>query len=215
MNTFFDCIVIGAGPAGSTVATLVAQAGYRTLLVEREKLPRFHVGESLMPETYWIFRRLGVLEQIKSSSFVSKVSVQFVSSTGKESQPFFFPDHDPRECSRTWQVERGPFDQMLVENATAHGAECHDQTRVLEVIMEQSRAVGVRLQSSDRSTAEIRASVVVDASGQQSLLAGALGLKRVNPNLRKAAIWGYYRDARRDPGEHGGATIINRGRSRF
>ena len=110
MNESFDCIVIGGGPAGSTTAALVADAGCKTLLLERETMPRFHVGESLMPETYWIFERLGVLEKMRRSTFVKKVSVQFVSGSGRESQPFFFKDHDPRDSSQTWQVLRSEFD---------------------------------------------------------------------------------------------------------
>ena len=90
MQSHYDCIVVGAGPAGSTVAALVAEAGIETLLLERESIPRFHVGESLMPETYWTLKRLGVLERMKSSQFVPKKSVQFVTADGRESQPFFF-----------------------------------------------------------------------------------------------------------------------------
>ncbi|MFP6649905.1 MAG: tryptophan 7-halogenase, partial [Pirellulaceae bacterium] len=112
----YDCVVIGGGPAGSATAALVAEAGYQTLLLERESVPRFHVGESLMPETYWCFERLGVLDKMKKSDYVQKASVQFVSSTGKESNPFFFEQHDPRKSSRTWQVERAEFDKMLFDN---------------------------------------------------------------------------------------------------
>ncbi len=78
INTHYDCIVMGGGPAGSTAATLVAEAGFSTLLVERATMPRLHVGESLMPETYWIFERLGVLDQMKASCYPQKVGVQFV-----------------------------------------------------------------------------------------------------------------------------------------
>ena len=94
----YDCIVIGGGPSGSTAATLVADAGYRTLLLERDAEPRRKVGESLMPETYWVFERLGVLEKLYQSPFVRKVGVQFVSSSQRESSPFLFTRHDPREC---------------------------------------------------------------------------------------------------------------------
>ncbi|MEE2737083.1 MAG: tryptophan 7-halogenase, partial [Planctomycetota bacterium] len=90
----YDCVIIGGGPAGTTVAALVAEAGFSTLLLEREKMPRFHVGESLMPETYWPLKRLGVLEKMKSSIFVQKTGVQFVSPSGKDSQPFYFQKHD-------------------------------------------------------------------------------------------------------------------------
>lgn len=208
MKSSYDCIVVGGGPAGSCTATLVAQAGYSTLLVEREKVPRFHVGESLMPETYWVFKRLGVLDKLQQSDFVKKVSVQFVSHTGAESQPFFFDQHDPRECSQTWQVERAEFDRLLFEHAAEQGVECHDQTRVLEVLFSEQRARGVRLQTESGSPHEIGAQVVVDATGQQALLANRLGLKVENPRLKKVAIWGYYRNAAREEGLHGGATII-------
>ncbi len=208
MNDYYDTIVMGAGPAGSTAAALVAEAGFSTLLVDREKMPRFHVGESLMPESYWVFQRLGVLEKLQRSSFVRKVSVQFVSHTGRQSQPFFFPDHDPRDCSRTWQVDRAEFDQLLFDHAAEKGAQAHDQTRVLEVLLEGDRATGVRLQTPDGQTRTVCARVVVDATGQQSIIANRLHLKHFDPDLRKVAVWGYYRGAQRDPGDHGGATIV-------
>jgi len=106
MKNHYDCVVIGGGPAGSTAAAIVAQAGFATLLVEREKVPRLHVGESLMPETYWTLRRLGVLDQLKVSHFTKKFGVQFVGPSGEKSQPFYFDQHDPRECAQTWHVER-------------------------------------------------------------------------------------------------------------
>jgi flavin-dependent dehydrogenase len=208
MRDSYDCIVIGGGPGGSTTAALVARSGVHTLLLERDKVPRFHVGESLMPESFWIFERLGVLERMKNSQFVRKLSVQFVNHTGKESQPFFFREHDPRECSTTWQVERADFDKMLWDNAAEKGADCVDQARVLDVLFDGERACGVRLQQGEQPPREIRARVIVDATGQQALLANRLGLRVDNPELKKAAIWGYYRNARRDPGENSGATII-------
>jgi len=208
MMDAYDCIVVGGGPAGCTAAALVAEGGHSTLLLEREKVPRFHVGESLMPESYWTLRRLGLLEEMKRSPFVKKVSVQFINDTGRESQPFFFKQHDPRECSQTWQVERAQFDKMLFDNAAAKGADCFDQTRVREVLFDGDKAVGVRLEAQDGSQREVASRVVVDATGQQSFLASRLGLRVDNEKLKKAAIWGYYRGAKRDPGEHGGATII-------
>jgi flavin-dependent dehydrogenase len=188
---------MGAGPGGSTTAALVAQAGHPTLLVEREKMPRFHVGESLMPETYWTLQRLGVLDQMRQRDFVTKVGVQFVSHSGKESQPFFFDEHDPRECSRTWHVERADFDQMLFDNAAAKGAEGRDQTRVLGVRLQDRPDHQVTLQLADGSTTTVNTRVVVDATGQSSLLANRLGLREDNRRLRKASIWGYFRGAER------------------
>src|SRR5688572_28593233 len=98
-----DVVVIGGGPAGSTVSTLLAQHGCKVRLYERERYPRFHIGESLIPETYWVFQRLNMLPKMKKSPFVKKFSVQFVSATGKESAPFYFHENKPHECSQTWQ----------------------------------------------------------------------------------------------------------------
>src|SRR5687768_9382056 len=118
----YDCVVIGGGPAGSTVGTLLADRGRRTLILERTKFPRFHIGESLMPETYWTFKRIGMLPKLKASNFPRKYSVQFVTASGKESQPFYFDEMNPHECSVTWQVVRSEFDQMMLDNAREHGA---------------------------------------------------------------------------------------------
>ena len=94
-----DVVVIGGGPAGSTASALIAQQGYRVELFERERFPRFHIGESLIPETYWVFERLNMLDKMKRSAFVKKYSVQFVNSKGKMSAPFYFWDNKLYECS--------------------------------------------------------------------------------------------------------------------
>src|SRR5271154_6916567 len=104
-------LVIGGGPAGSTAATLIAQHGQRVRLFEREHFPRFHIGESLIPETYHVLKRLKMLDKMKGSHFVKKFSVQFVNQHGKLSEPFYFLDHKPHESSQTWQVLRSEFDQ--------------------------------------------------------------------------------------------------------
>ncbi len=209
IESVYECIVLGGGPAGCTAAALTAQAGISTLLVEREKLPRFHVGESLMPESYWTFKRLGVLDKMKSSSFTKKYSVQFVNNNGKESAPFFFDQHDQRECAQTWQVERAEFDKMLFDHAAELGATCVDQTRALDVLFDENDvACGVRLQMSDGTQREVASKVVMDGTGQQSMVANKLGLVEAIPELRKAAIWTYFKGAKREPGKHGGATLV-------
>src|SRR6476660_9609745 len=155
----YDVVVIGGGPAGSTVSALIAQRGYRVGLFERERFPRFHIGESLIPETYWVLKRLNMLPKMQRSHFVKKYSVQFVNAAGKQSAPFYFWDNKPHECSQTWQVVRSEFDQMMLDNAREHGVTAHEGVRVMDVIFEGARAVGVKLK--DR---EVRARVVVDAS---------------------------------------------------
>ena len=142
--------VIGGGPAGATVSTLIAQHGYRVELFEREHFPRFHIGESLIPETYWVLKRLNMLDKMKASHFVKKYSVQFVNSSGKLSEPFYFMEHKPHECSQTWQVLRSEFDQMMLDNAREHGVEVHEGVRVLEVLFD-GRAGRRRCGSSKRT----------------------------------------------------------------
>ena len=106
-----DVVVIGGGPAGATASTLIAQKGYKVQLFEREKFPRFHIGESMIPETYWVLERLNMLPKMRASNFVHKHSVQFVSANGRQSAPFYFADNKPHECSQTWQVVRSEFDR--------------------------------------------------------------------------------------------------------
>ncbi len=201
-------IVIGGGPAGSTASTLIAQQGPSVQLFEREVFPRFHIGESLIPETYWVLKRLGMLEKMKQSRFVKKFSVQFVGSSGKQSAPFYFWDNKPHECSQTWQVVRSEFDQMLLENARAHGVAAFEGVRVRDVLFEGERAVGVRLQEPGGALREVRARVVVDASGQTGLLMNKLGLRLWDPLLDKGAIWTYWQGAYRDAGKDEGATMV-------
>ena len=132
-----DVVVIGGGPSGATTATLVAKAGHSVLLLEREHFPRYHIGESLIPETFWVLERLGMLEKLRGSRFVNKHSVQFVSEQGRLSEPFYFADHKPHESSRTWQVLRQDFDMMMLDNAREHGVEVQEGVRVLEVLFEE------------------------------------------------------------------------------
>ncbi|MCL6504036.1 MAG: tryptophan 7-halogenase [Pirellulales bacterium] len=201
-------VVVGGGPAGSTAATLIAQRGHRVVLFERERFPRFHIGESLIPETFWVLRRLNMLPKLRASHFVKKYSVQFVAQTGRLSEPFYFMDHRPHESSQTWQVLRSEFDAMMLQNAQEHGVEVHHGVRVLDVLFEGSRAVGVRVQLADGSRRQVRSQVVVDASGQSSLIMSRLGLREWDPVLKKAALWTYWEGAQRDGGRDEGATLV-------
>lgn len=221
LDPSYDVIVIGGGPAGSTVGALLAEYGHRTLILERSAFPRFHVGESLVPETYWTFRRLGVLDRLRESAFPQKYSVQFVSDGDKESAPFYFDDYKPGESSVTWQVVRGEFDRMLLDNATLKGGIVRTDAQVLDVLFEGEQAVGVTVQfrskptdgnpwdsTEMRETRKIAAKVIVDATGQSAFLASRLGLKQPDVRLKKASVWTYFRDALRDAGKDEGATLI-------
>jgi flavin-dependent dehydrogenase len=203
-----DVVVIGGGPAGSTVSTLLAQQGVQVDLFERERFPRFHIGESLIPETYWVLKRLNMLPKMQASHFVRKHSVQFVNAGGKLSAPFYFWDNKPHECSQTWQVARSEFDQMMLENAHEHGVAVHEGVRVMDVIFEGDRAVGVTIRDDGGTPREVRAKVVVDASGQTGLIQNRLRLRVWDPVLNKGAIWTYFEGAYRDTGRDEGATMV-------
>jgi flavin-dependent dehydrogenase len=200
-------VVIGGGPGGSTVSNLIAQAGHKVVLFEREHFPRFHIGESLIPHTYWTLRRLKMLEKMKPSHFIKKYSVQFVNQHGKLSEPFYFIDHRPHEASQTWQVLRSEFDHLMLKNAAEQGVEVHEGTRVLDVLWDGARAVGVRV-SDGVAEHTVHADVVIDASGQSSILLDRLKLRQWDPMLKKGALWTYWKGAYRDSGRDEGGTIV-------
>src|SRR5215212_8072280 len=142
-NHHYDAIVIGGGPAGSTAASVLAMRGRRVLLLEKEKFPRYHIGESLLPYCYFTLERIGMIDQMKASHFPKKYSVQFVGSRGKVSQPFYFFRQMEHEASQTWQVVRSEFDQMLLDNARNKGAEVIEQITAKDVIRRDGAVRGV------------------------------------------------------------------------
>src|SRR6186713_1043966 len=103
-NTNYDALIIGGGPAGASAAAILADQGHRVLVLEREKFPRYHVGESLLPFTFFPLKRLGLVEKMRQSQFVKKYSVQFISPSGKASQPFYFDTRYEKDVAQTWQV---------------------------------------------------------------------------------------------------------------
>jgi len=206
-NTY-DVVVIGGGPAGSTAAALLAKAGRSVLLVDRERFPRFRLGESLMPATYWTFERLGVLDKMRTSPFVQKHSVQFFTRSGKGALPFYFSEFDPHESSQTWQVDRTEFDEMLLDHAAESGVEVRQGVNVKEVLFDGDRATGVDLETDSGRRARIESRVVIDCSGQTSMIARRLGLKLIDPSLQHASIYTRYKSAWRDKGRDEGATLI-------
>ncbi len=210
MNTHhnYDTIIIGGGPAGSTVATLVAEQGYRVLLLERATIPQFKIGESLIPATYWTFKRLGMLEKLRTSHFPQKYSVQFYSRTGKGSTPFYFFQTNPHESAVTWQVLRSEFDEMLLDNATEKGAEVRRGVGVREVLFEGDTATGVVTQNTNGTRETLHATVIVDSTGQRSLIGRQLNLNTIEPNLKMASLFTHYEGGHRDEGIDEGATLI-------
>jgi len=208
MKNDFDVIVIGGGPAGSTAAAFLAEKGHKVLVLEKSKFPRYHIGESLMPYCYFTLERLGVLEQIKTAGYTEKKSVQFVRTNGEVSQPFYFFQHFDHPASTTWQVPRDEFDQILLNNARDKGATVMEETTVTEVLTEGDAVYGVQAKSKDGKTMEWHARMTIDASGMSAFYSGKKRWKTKDPELKKIAIWTYYKGAKRDPGLDEGATTI-------
>lgn len=207
-NSPYDAIVIGGGPAGSTAAAVLASKGRRVVLLEKEKFPRYHIGESLLPYTYFPLQRIGLIDRMKTSRFPKKFSVQFVSSDGRASQPFYFFKVLKHEAAGTWQVMRGEFDQMLLANARDKGAEVHEETMVREMIQENGAVTGVRAVGKSGEALEFHAPITIDASGRDAFAVTRNGWKVRDPRLNKIAVWTYYRGALRDPGIDEGATTV-------
>lgn len=211
----YDVIVMGGGPSGSMCSTLLAQMGRRVLLLEKEFFPRHHIGESLIPETYWPLKRSGALEKIRAAGFVKKFSVQFASSGGKFSRPFYFFETNHHESAVTWQVTRSKFDKILLDHAKESGVSVIEGAMVTDVLLEGDRVHGVEFRRKspggplgDVERAE--APVTVDATGQSAILGTRLGIRTRDPRLKKAAVYGYFKNVVRDPGLDEGATLVLR-----
>jgi flavin-dependent dehydrogenase len=209
MSKTYDTIVVGGGPAGSAAATTLAMKGRKVLLLEREKFPRYHIGESLMPYCYYSFERLGVLDKITNAHFTKKYSVQFVTTDGKVSQPFYFFQHRDHPSSTTWQVLRSEFDSILLDNAREKGVEVREQMTVKSLIRENGNKVGgVRGADATGQPFEYRAPITVDATGRDGLTQVQAGWRVRDPYLNKVAIWTYFKGAVRDPGLDAGSTTV-------
>ena len=211
MNTNkYDVIVMGGGPAGSSVAGMLAREGRKVILFEKEIFPRHHIGESLMTDTYWTFRRLGLLEKLRESPFVRKYSVQFANPAGKESRPFYFFEAVHHESAVTWQVTRAQFDHLLIDHAAEQGVIVHQGVLVKQVLFERDQAVGVEVQMQDGTREKFYANVVVDATGQLAMLSNKFRWRVRDPKLKKAVLYSYFKGAHREPDLNGGATLVLR-----
>ena len=209
-NNTYDVIVMGGGPAGSSVASMLAREGRSVILFEKEIFPRHHIGESLMTDTYWTFRRMGLIEKLKQSPFVRKYSVQFANAAGKESRPFYFFEAVHHESAVTWQVTRAQFDHLLIDHAAEQGVKVHQGVLVKQVLFEGDRAVGVEVQMQDGSRQKFFAKVVVDATGQAAMLSNKFRWRVRDPKLKKAVLYSYFKGAHREPDLNGGATLVLR-----
>ena len=204
----YDAIVVGGGPAGSSTAALLAEKGHDVLVVEKEKFPRYHVGESLMPFCYFPLERLGLIDTLMESANPRKYCVQFVRQDGFLSQPFYFFQHFDHPSSTTWQVWRSEFDKMILEKARSNGATVMEETKAKKLIKSGDRVEGITVESDELGSLDIHAPIGGDASGRDCFAAHKQKWMVRDPELKKIALWTYYKGAKRDPGLDEGATTV-------
>jgi flavin-dependent dehydrogenase len=203
-----DVLVIGGGPAGSSVAALLAERGRNVVLVEKDRHPRFHIGESLLPQNLPLLDRLGVRSQIETSA-QHKYGIEFVSPFHGKSVRYEFAKAWDKRFPYAFQVRRSAFDHILLKNAAAKGAAVVEQCRVTAVEFAEAGPALVKARGEDGVTRQWRAGFVVDATGRDTFLANQLGTKERNPRNDSAAIFGHFTGARRLEGQaEGNITIV-------
>src|SRR5438552_2063064 len=208
MEQFYDAAVIGGGPAGSTVATALAQAGRSVVVFEKEKFPRFHVGESLLPLNLPIFDQLGLAEKIRRAGFQEKYGAFFWNEASGGTRPVVFEKSLDDRHPMAYHVKRGEFDELLLRHSEEAGAVVREETEIREVIFEGERAVGVVARGRGGQDERIRARIVVDASGQTAFLSRRLGTRRLDSKLKRAALFAHYEGVPRPPGKQAGDILL-------
>ena len=203
-----DVFVIGGGPAGTTIAALLAESGHSVVLAEKDRHPRFHIGESLLPYNLPLLDQLGVRDKVEATA-MHKHGIEFVSPYHGKSVKYDFARALDKRFPYSFQVRRSSFDHMLLQNAAAKGAEIIEECRVTGVAFPEGDDPVVTATGGDGGVLQWRARFVVDASGRDTLLAGQMGLKERNPRNNSAAIFGHFTGARRLPGkDEGNITIV-------
>jgi len=209
----YDVAIIGGGPAGSTAAALLAQAGRRVIIFEREKFPRFHIGESLLPFSMKAFTRLGLHEKFSRAGFIKKYGGEIIGACSENGTKFYFKDGYRSQTDHAYQVTRGDFDKVLLDHARESGAHVHEQTAVDGIdFSHDGIQLGVR---SDGSFRSVRARYLVDASGRNSVLGRQFKIKKTYDHLQKLSIFAHYEGVWRRDGIDGTLTVLVRAVDRW
>ena len=208
-SAMFDVLVIGGGPGGATTATLLAQRGFRVALLERDRHPRFHIGESLLPANLALLDALGVGEQVRAIG-MPKWGAEFVSPWhANKSQTFEFADAWDKSMPMAYQVRRSEFDHILLRNAADKGATVLEGCTVRDVqFAPEGRSATITAESEDGARSTWRAHYVVDASGRDTFLGSRFKAKHRNPKHNSAAMFAHFSGARRPEGKAAGNITI-------
>src|SRR5277367_233465 len=189
-----DVAVIGGGPAGSTVAALLARRGHRVIALEKARHPRFHIGESLLPMNLPVFERLGVLGKVQSLG-VFKRGADFEADSPHGYNTYAFARAIGKSPPHAYQVWRQDFDQMLYQHARECGADAREGHEVLSVEQHGLRETRLEVRTDDGGSYTIQARYVVDASGRDAFLSAKKKLRRKNNEHQSAAIFAHFRGA--------------------